>query len=724
MDGLELLSMVIGPRADERYPVAAHVADPQRAGATVSVLVLDDDSSHAELIQRNLDSVPNMYKVIVARTLEEAREALEAETPDLAFVDLHLPDGSGLEMLPSDAGEPAYPVVIMTSHGDEEVAVKAIRGGALDYVVKSVESLSQISHVAERSLREWRHIQERQRAELALHYAVERYRVLYDDTPAMFFTVNVDYDLISANHFGATQLGYEVAELVGKPASVLYLTEDFESIVSHLERCLARTTQIHRWQTRKVRKDGSVLWVRETGRMVRDTEHEATVLLACEDITEAHELSEKLSYQASHDALTGLVNRDKFDARLRRVLKTAQERSEEHALCYLDLDQFKIINDTCGHAGGDELLRQLGGLLKDKIRKRDTLARLGGDEFGVLMEHCSTDQAHRIADTLRTTLEEFRFPWGDKSFKVGASIGLVPISEFTVSAGEVLRAADAACYAAKDKGRNRIHVYHPDDEALAKRHGDMAWVAQIQQVLEEDRLRLYFQPIVRVEDDQRHGLYYELLLRMLDADGQTVLPGAFLPAAERYDLARALDRWVIETAMKWYAAHPEHLGPLHLCAINLSGSSLADEAFLEFVIGCFNRYQTPPKKICFEITETAAIANMSGAKHFMDTLKRLGCRFALDDFGSGLSSFTYLKHLAVDFLKIDGQFVKDIIQDPIDLSMVKAINEIGHLMGKQTIAEYVESRAVLDKLREIRVDYAQGYGIGQPQPLEAMGSGR
>ena len=279
-------------------------------------------------MQCNLDSVPNRYKVIVARTLKEAREALEAETPDLVFVDLRLPDGSGLEMLPGDAGERAYPVVIMTSHGDEEMAVKAMRGGALDYVVKSAESLAQISHVAERSLRGWSHLRECRRAELALRYAAERYRVLYDDTPAMFFTVNVDYDLISVNHFGAAQLGYEVAELVGKPASVLYLTEDFESIVSHLAQCLARTTQVHHWQARKIRKDGSVLWVRETGRMVRDTEHEATVLLVCEDITEAHELSEKLSYQASHDALTGLVNRDEFDARLRRVLKTAQERRE------------------------------------------------------------------------------------------------------------------------------------------------------------------------------------------------------------------------------------------------------------------------------------------------------------------------------------------------------------------------------------------------------------
>ena len=716
--------MVIGAPAGNRYSVPADLADPQRAGETVSVLVVEDDPGHAELVQRNLNSAPHRYKVIVARTLEAARQALEAETPDLTFVDLRLPDGSGMEMLPSDVGEPAYPVVIMTSHGDEEMAVKAMRGGALDYVVKSAESLSQISHVAERSLREWRHIQERQRAELALRYAAEKHRVLYDDTPAMFFTVNVDYDLISVNHFGAAQLGYEVAELVGKPASILYPTEDFESIVSHIQQCLAQTTQVHHWQARKVRKDGSEFWVRETGRMVKDTEHESAVLLVCEDITEARELSEKLSYQASHDALTGLVNRDEFDARLRRVLMTAQERREEHALCYLDLDQFKIINDTCGHAGGDELLRQLGGLLRDKIRKRDTLARLGGDEFGVLMEHCSTDQAHRTADTLRTTLEEFRFAWGDRSFKVGASIGLVPISELTVSAGEVLRAADAACYAAKDKGRNRIHVYHPDDEALAKRHGDMAWVSQIQQVLEGNRLRLYFQPIVRVEDDQRRGLCYELLLRMLDADGQTVLPGAFLPAAERYNLASVLDQWVIESAMKWYAAHPEHLEWLDFCAINLSGSSLADEAFLEFVISCFNRCEIPPKKICLEITETAAIANMSGATHFMDTLQRLGCRFALDDFGSGLSSFTYLKHLPVDILKIDGQFVKDINQDPIDLSMVKAINEIGHLMGKQTIAEYVESRAVLDKLREIRVDYAQGYGIGQPQPLEAINSGR
>jgi diguanylate cyclase (GGDEF)-like protein/PAS domain S-box-containing protein len=689
----------------------------------VSVLVVEDDQSHAELVQRNLHLASTSYEVTVVRTLESAREALERETPDLAFVDLRLPDGSGMEMLRNDHGECAYPIVIMTSQGDEEKAVKAMRGGALDYFVKTVDSLSQISHVAQRSLREWGHIQERQQAERALRCAVERYRVLYDDTPAMFFTVDSHYDLVSVNHFGAAQLGYEVAELVGQPVNVLYQTEDFESVVSHLDQCLAQTTQVHRWQARKVRKDGRVIWVRETGRMVRDAEHETAVLLVCEDITEAHELSEKLSYQASHDALTGLVNRDEFDVRLRRVLKTAQQQHEQHALCYLDLDQFKIINDTCGHEGGDELLRQLGRVLRDKTRIRDTLARLGGDEFGVLMEHCTSDQAHRIADALRATVEEFRFSWGDKSFKVGASIGLVPISDLTVSAGEVLRAADAACYAAKDEGRNRIHTYHPDDEALAKRHGDMVWAAQIQEGLERDRLRLYRQPMVRVKDNQRRELHYELLLRMLDADGQPVLPGAFLPAAERYNLAPALDRWVIETAMKWHAANPKHLERLHLCSINLSGSSLTDDALLEFVIECFDRYPTAPNRICFEITETAAIANMSGAKHFMDTLRRLGCRFALDDFGSGLSSFAYLKHLAVDILKIDGQFVKDIVHDPIDLSMVKTINEIGHLMGKQTIAEYVESPSVLAKLREIGVDYAQGYGVGRPQPLETSGSG-
>jgi len=437
------------------------------------------------------------------------------------------------------------------------------------------------------------------------------------------------------------------------------------------------------------------------------------------DITETHTLAEKLSYQASHDALTGLINRREFERRLQRVLKTARIEKTEHALCYMDLDQFKVINDTCGHVAGDELLRQLGAVLQARARKRDTVARLGGDEFGVLMEHCSLEDAERVADTFRSAIEKFRFQWENKAFTIGVSIGLVPITETSESMVHVMSAADSACYAAKDQGRNRILVYRLDDAALSRRHGEMQRVTQINWALGEDRFRLYCQPIIPVAGGDE-GAHYELLLRMEDEEGHLVPPGNFLPAAERYNLATKLDRWVVGTGFDWLSRHPGQLESLGVCAINLSGQSLGDEEFLTFMVGQFEKVDIPPEKICFEITETAAIANLATATGFMVKLKELGCKFALDDFGSGLSSFAYLKNLPVDYLKIDGVFVKDIPDDPIDFAMVKSINEIGQLMGIKTIAEFVENDAILEKLRGLGVDYAQGYGIGKPRPLDEL----
>lgn len=444
------------------------------------------------------------------------------------------------------------------------------------------------------------------------------------------------------------------------------------------------------------------------------------VVLVFNDVTEARRMAREMNHQATHDVLTGLVNRREFEHRLRRVLKTARKDKVEHALCYLDLDQFKVINDTCGHAAGDELLRQLGLLLHQQVRERDTLARLGGDEFGALLEHCSLFQAQRVADALRQAVEEFRFVWEDKGFRVGVSIGLVPITENSESLATVLRAADSACYAAKEMGRNRIHLYHESDAELARQRGEIQTVGQINRALEEERFHLVFQPITPINGHTLFGAHYELLLRMSDENGEIVLPDTFLPAAERYNLSTKLDRWVISNAFEWLADHPDHLQRLSLCSINLSGLSLGSKEFLAFVNREFKQKRILPQKICFEITETAAIANLSSATRFLKVFKVLGCRFALDDFGSGMSSFAYLKYLPIDFLKIDGLFVKDILDDPIDLAMVKSIHDIGHAMGKKTIAEYVESQAILGKLREIGIDYAQGFDIGQPLPMRDL----
>lgn len=433
------------------------------------------------------------------------------------------------------------------------------------------------------------------------------------------------------------------------------------------------------------------------------------------EIKERMQAEELLSFQAGHDALTGLINRREFERRAERLLSTIQQDKDEHALCFMDLDQFKIVNDTCGHIAGDELLRQLSIVLQHEVRKRDTLARLGGDEFGVLMEHCSLEHAHRVATTLQKAIQDFQFTWEGNSFKIGVSIGLVSITEVVADLTELLKQADAACYMAKDLGRNCIHVYQSEDENMAQRHGEMQWVTRIQKVLKEDRFCLYAQAIAPLDNSQdRH---YEILVRMIDEQGDIIPPGAFLPAAERYNLIEQIDRWVIENTFKTLVDNPVFLRQINFISINLSGQSLTKHDFLYFIMSQLDSSGLDGDKICFEITETAAIANLSTAIKFIATLNELGCRFALDDFGSGLSSFGYLKNFPVDYLKIDGMFVRDIVDDPIDHAMVKSINDIGHVMGMQTIAEFVENDEIKGMLREIGVNYAQGYGIAKPQSI-------
>jgi diguanylate cyclase (GGDEF)-like protein len=436
------------------------------------------------------------------------------------------------------------------------------------------------------------------------------------------------------------------------------------------------------------------------------------------DITERKSLYEQLSYQASHDALTGLISRYEFEKRIIRVLSNYLEEHVEHAMCFLDLDQFKVINDTCGHAAGDELLGQIGRLLRGTVRKRDTLARLGGDEFGVLMAHCTLEQARRTANNILEAIMNHQFNWGNKTFRIGVSIGLVAITKTSGNFTDLLRQADAACYLAKDLGRNRIHIYHPDDTELAVRHGEIQWVGRISRALDEDRFCLYAQPIVSLDSD--HRKHYELLVRMLDEDGGIIPPGSFLPAAERYNLIEKLDVWVVCHACVFLAKQPAFIDQIEFVSINLSGQSLTSVKFLESIINIFKETGVPPGKVCFEITETAAVSNMDLAIKFINTLKEIGCQFALDDFGSGISSFGYLKNLPVDFLKIDGMFVKDIVEDKIDYAMVKSINEIGQLMGMKTIAEFVENEAIKTKLKSIGVNYGQGYGLGRPKPIEDL----
>jgi len=461
----------------------------------------------------------------------------------------------------------------------------------------------------------------------------------------------------------------------------------------------------------------------ELGSLQRGVNHMAAHLQSMQDQMQEKidQATARLVYQASHDALTGLINRREFEQRLERTLLSALQQDREHALCYMDLDQFKVINDSCGHAAGDELLRQLALLLKGNLRERDTLARLGGDEFALLLENCSIPDALAVADTFRAEVQRFRFKWGDRIFNVGMSAGMVAINRDSGTAASLLSAADAACYVAKDRGRNQIHVYESSSHDLVRHRGEMQWVTRIQRALEEDRLRLSWQEIRRTDRVGEPPCHVELLLRMVGDDGSEILPMAFIPAAERYSIMPALDSWVIEETLRVCQRYLEAQREKHcMFAVNLSGASLKDPTFRSMLLERLQNNPAQGPHLCFEITETAAIGNLAVVNEFIEAMREFGCRFALDDFGSGLSSFTYLKNLKVDYLKIDGAFVRDITTNPIDRSMVEAIHRIGHQMGLKTVAEYVESAQTLAMLREIGVDFVQGNGVHCPEPLETL----
>lgn len=547
---------------------------------------------------------------------------------------------------------------------------------------------------------------------------LEMFKSLYDNAIEGIFQCTLDGRFISANQSMVRFMGYNSSTSFLQnitdtgPQIFLDLTQYHEFRKAVLDR-----GQVLNYEAQGVRKDGSPFWCSLSAKLVNSRRRNEPIIEGfVVDVTARKKSEEQLNFLAHHDPLTGLVNRREFEFRLERALVQAKQTESIHSILYMDLDQFKLVNDTSGHIAGDELLRQITHQLQTHMRGCDTLARLGGDEFGVLLERCSGEDAVNVAHKLRQLIQDFRFSWDSKIFTLGVSIGLVPISSETESVKTLLSLADSACYAAKEAGRNRVHEYTPGDAELANQQSEMQWASRIAKALEENRLVLYRQSICPIDRSLKEGAHYEMLVR-LDEDGSEIFPGAFMPAAERYNLMPAIDRWVVSNVFLWLHQNPEILESLALCSINLSGLTLGDEQFTEFLKVQFESYKIEPSKICFEITETVAVTNLTKTIIFINQFKALGCKFSLDDFGSGFSSYGYLKNLPVDYLKIDGSFVIDIVHDKIDFAMVESINRIGHVMGKKTIAEFVENEAILAKLADLKVDYAQGYAIDKPQRI-------
>ncbi|MFW2439596.1 MAG: EAL domain-containing protein [Arenicellales bacterium] len=561
-------------------------------------------------------------------------------------------------------------------------------------------------------------------SEHALTEEKERILVTLNSIGDGVITTNV-YGVVELLNPVAEQLtGWRHEEAEGRPLKEVFVIKNEITglpVQNPVKKCIESNAVVGLANhTVLIKRDGNEYAIEDSAAPIRNSDGGIIgVILVFHDVSSSRTMARQMAYQARHDSLTGLVNRIEFEDRVNTAIKISKSENKDHALLYMDLDQFKIINDTCGHFAGDELLRQLTTSLKHKIRDTDTLARLGGDEFGALLVNCDLNKAEIIAEDLRKHIKEFNFEWEGKQFDIAVSIGVVPIAGENSSMAEVLSAADVACYIAKENGRNCVHVHVADDREHATRRSEMQLVSDISSAIDEGRFILYFQKIKSANGKSEDTHYHEFLVRMIGIDQEIIPPYKFISAAEHFHLMQQVDRWVVCKALSFIKEHQEQLQH-EVFAINLSGQSINSGKFCEFIVNEIKNTGIQGSQLCFEVTETAAIANLKNASHLISELKKLGCMFALDDFGSGLSSFAYLKNLNVDYLKIDGGFVRDILQDSADASMVEAINQIGHVMGLKTIAEYVENEAIHIAVANMGVDFVQGFGVHKPEPLDSL----
>ncbi|MBL1210300.1 EAL domain-containing protein [Geminocystis sp. GBBB08] len=703
-----------------------------------SILIVDDVLDNLRLLRDTLQEAG--YKVRSCTTGAMALRAVKAQIPDLILLDIQLPDFNGYEICRQIKAEPKtaqIPIIFLSGLSNIFDKMQGFSFGGADYITKPFqieEVLARVStHLSiqqlrlsmeEKNQRLTQEIEEHKRTQEALFFEKELAQVTLSSIADAVITTNTKGYISYLNPVAESLTGWNEKEAQG-----LHLFEVFHIISDFTNEIVENPTLEALEQIRIINLASNTLLISYDGTEFPVSNSAAPIqnrdgnvigaVIIFRDITESYNFTRQLSWQATHDSLTGLINRLGFEQQLETAISSAINKHQHHVLCYLDLDQFKIVNDTCGHGAGDELLCQITQLLQERIRDTDTLARLGGDEFAFLLHQCTLEKAIEIAESTREMVKNFRFNYKNKTFSIGVSIGVVAIDANIQDKNSVLAVADAACYAAKGKGRNFVQVYQPTDQELVKQRHERQWVVQINQALEDNRFSLYYQKVTPINDKNK-PIYYEILLRLLNEQGNLVAPGFFLPSAERYELMPMIDRWVITNFFSQYRAYyqqyEEQINSHNLYALNISASSINHGDFFEFLQGQLEQAQIPTKTICFEITEDTAISNYDQAIELIKKLKHLGCYFAIDDFGKGMNSFEYIKHFPVDFLKIDGSFVRNIVHSEIDLIIVESFNRIGHVMNLHTIAEFVENKEILDKLGSIGLDYAQGYHIAKPAP--------
>jgi diguanylate cyclase (GGDEF)-like protein/PAS domain S-box-containing protein len=683
---------------------------------TAANVLLISASPHQQAEVRSaLESIRSRTcKLEIATKLAEVLARLKTRQLDMILLDLDLPDSQGItSFLRVQPRATNIPIVVLVAEDEGDIGNDLLKRGALEILRKDQLSGSLIDRLL-------RYATERTHTLRSLRASEQRYRELFYNVTAGVFQTTPDGKFMAANPALVRMLGYDCEdELIALNVSRdIYVDPEQRD---NWARTIAERGQVRNAELLLKRKDGSRIVVLENSRAVLDADghvlfYEGTLT----DITVAHDRSKQLSYEAAHDPLTGLVNRREFEARLQRAMESSQATAATHVVCFLDLDRFKVINDTAGHVAGDEVLRQLAQLLQHKVRAKDVVARLGGDEFAVLLHACSMGDGVQIANTLIHSIAEHPFVWGASRFTVGVSIGLVPIDNTFRRIAQVMNAADTACYAAKEFGRGRLYIYEEDAGDVARRQGEMEWVTRARNALSDNRLYLDAQKIMPLTARGKVVPHYELLVRMRDETGRSVPSGAFLPAVERHNLSVPYDRWVFDTSLRWLGERAGTLHPGSRLFINLSRDSAIDSETIRYVSRAFAQTRIDPRRLGFEVAESIAISNLPRVNLLIAELRKLGCAFGLDDFGSGVSSFACLKALPADYVKIDGMFVGKISHDKVDYAMARSIMEISHAMGKKVVAELVESEAVLAKLREMGIDYAQGFVIGHPQPLEEL----